>query len=363
VRLLATITDSLDPGFGRIAALDLERGHAEVVFEWLPPPELRTSGKGFLGIAWLGTPGRSQLLACAHGALCRIDPTAWTLTGILHQPCMNDLHHATVHRDRLLVTNTGLDRIEAFDISGRFLGGWDLSPAWIAAERQRGCNPSREAWQNALDRGWELRSSALKDEPLLQQRSSAAPSMLSYDLDRTSASVRFCTRKTRHFVQPSHIAMLGDRPLVTRFVDRSIQDLADWSFPVPLTPGHPHDGEIHGERFWITCTTGLIVAYAIENGRLTSREVERIDIPECTGHRGWCRGLIVTEELIVVGLTAVQYIPPFGWSDPDIEGTETSVVSFDRRTLKLVARIDLQGFGGLPKLFGFVEWPSVQTVS
>jgi len=349
VKLLTTISDTLDPGFGRIAAVDLERETAEIVLEWVPPPSLRTSGKGFLGLAWLGAPGRSDLIACAHAGLCRIDPATWTVSGVLHQPCMNDLHHVAVHDGRLLVTNTGLDRIDVFETSGQFVGGWDLSPAWIAAERLSGCNPSRGSWAGALQRGWKLNSNALEDErfpPNLEQ--SASPSL------------PFPTRKTRHFVHPNHITMLGGRPLVTRFIDRSIQDLADWSFSIPETPGHPHDGELHGDCFWITCTTGLIIGYAIKNGRLTPQEIERIDIPRRIGRSGWCRGLVVTDHLIVVGLTAMQYMPPFGWSDPDFSKTETSILAIDRRTLKLTARVDFQRFGQLPKLFGMVELPTMR---
>jgi len=151
--------------------------------------------------------------------------------------------------------------------------------------------------------------------------------------------------------------MLGERPLVTRFLDRSIQDLADWSLSIPETPGHPHDGEIDGDCLWITCTTGLIVGYAIRNGRLTSQEVERIDIRERTGCSGWCRGLVVTDRFFIVTVTAIQYMPPFGWSEPDFSQTETSVLAIDRRTLKLAARVECQGLGQLPKLFGIVEWP------
>ena len=347
VKLLVTLSDSLDPGFGRIAAVDLERESAEIVLEWVPPPSLRTSGKGFLGLAWLGTPGQSDLVACAHAGLCRIDPTTWTVTGVLHQPCMNDLHHVAVHEGRLIVTNTGVDRVDLLDMSGQFVGGWDMSPAWITAERLNGRNPSRDSWAGALRRGWGLESGAIENEPFPPNLAELA-----------SPSLPFATRKTRHFVHPNHITMLAGRPLVTRFIDRSIQDLADWSFPIPETPGHPHDGEVHGDRFWITCTAGLVAAYAIENGRLTSREVERIDIPECIGRRGWCRGLIVKEDLIVVSLTAVQYMPPFGWPYPDFSNTETSILAIDRRTLKLVAHVDLQTFGQLPKLFGMVEWPT-----
>jgi hypothetical protein len=360
VKLLATLTDTLDPGFGRVAAVDLDREDAEIVFEWLPPPGLRTSGKGFLGITWLGIPAKSDLIACAHAALCRIDARTWTATGVLHQPCMNDLHHVTVQDERLLVTNSGLDRVDAFDMSGRFLGGWDLSPAWIAAKRQAGCNPSRASWSEALHRNWEFRSSLLEDEPFTKP-AGRSEATTSHDVDRTAPSEPFPIRKTRHYAHPNHVTVLHGRPLVTRFMDRSIQDLTDWSFAIAETPGYPHDGEIHADRFWITCTSGLILAYAVENGRLTSREVERIDIPERTGRSGWCRGLVVSDRLIVVGLTAVQYIPPFGWSHPEISKTETSILAFDRRTLDLAARVDMSQFGQRPKLFGLVELPSPES--
>ena len=337
---------------GRIVAVDLERETAEIVLEWVPPPGLRASGKGFMGITWLGAPGQSDLLVCSHAGLCRIDPTTWTVRGVLHQPCMNDLHHVAVHDGRLLVTNTGLDRIDVFEISGQFVGAWDLSPAWISAQRMGGCNPSRESWVNALQRGWEPGSGTLVDEPFPQSLGHVA-----------LASLPFPTRKTRHFIHPNHITMVGGRPLVTRFLDRSVQDLADWSFAIPETPGHPHDGEVYGDCFWITCTTGLIIGYAIKNGRVTSQEIQRIDVPQRIGRSGWCRGLILTDQLIVFSLTALQYMPPFGWSDPDFKKTETSILAIDRRSLKLAARVDLRRFGQLPKLFGMVELPTIRTSS
>jgi len=73
VKLLATIADSVDPGIGRVVAVDLARETAEIVLEWVPPPGLRASGKGFMGITWLGVPGQSDLLVCSHAGLCRID--------------------------------------------------------------------------------------------------------------------------------------------------------------------------------------------------------------------------------------------------------------------------------------------------
>jgi hypothetical protein len=44
-----------------VVAVDLDRENAEVALDWLPPPGLRTSGKGFTGIAWLDVPGYQKI--------------------------------------------------------------------------------------------------------------------------------------------------------------------------------------------------------------------------------------------------------------------------------------------------------------
>ena len=70
---------------------------------------------------------------------------------------------------------------------------------------------------------------------------------------------------------------------------------------------------------------------------------------------------MVNDRLIVVGLTAVQYIPTFGWSRPEISKTETSILAFDRHTFDLAARVDMSQFGQRPRLFGLVELPSPES--
>jgi hypothetical protein len=145
--------------------------------------------------------------------------------------------------------------------------------------------------------------------------------------------------------------VVHNRPIVTRFQDHSVQDLSDWSVVIPRTPGYPHDGEAHGDEFWISCVSGLLVAYAIEKGRITSREVDRIDLVANTGHSGWCRGLIVTDDLFVISLTTIQERPGNRWCDLPTENTETSVLAVCRRSRRLVARVDLSRYGRWSKVF------------
>jgi sugar lactone lactonase YvrE len=68
--------------------------------------------KGFAGgsLADDGT-----LYVAAHAAVARVDPETATVTGVLHQPCMNDLHHVAALGERLFVSNTGLGAVDVLD--------------------------------------------------------------------------------------------------------------------------------------------------------------------------------------------------------------------------------------------------------
>lgn len=342
MNFLVSMGDAADDGLCRLVRADLASGCAEEVFVWLPPPELRVAGKGFMGIAWAGAQG-NMLLACAHSALCRIDTHTWRLDGFLHQPCMNDLHSLVVVDERFWLVNTGADRVEVIAQDGHYVGGWVLEPGWVSAARFGGASPSRESWQSAGLLQWNGATTTLDEQPMPPAHDGIEHPDRPYTI-----------RKVRDYAHPNHIAVAHGRPLVTRFHDRAVQDLSDWSFAVPRTPGHPHDGVVWQDEFWITCTNGLLVCYAIENGRLTARETQRIDSFRTTGRSGWCRGLVVTPQRLVFGLNAIVETDRNRWCERPFEQTETAIVAVDRSSGREVARVDLSGFGKLPKMFGIL---------
>ena len=331
MKILLTVGYFDASGEGHLVEIDLAREAISTLLAHTPPESLHVPDKGFTGAAWSGTARKSTLFVCGPCAVHQVEPSTWSVTATWHQPCWNDLHHVAVARDRVYVVNTGLETIDVLSMDGSFLGSHALHPGWLSAARLSGFSPAREALPALRDVRW----------PLRHERSQTAPLPQDY-YTRPDAALPFARRKVRDYVHPNHVTIHEGRLLVTRFLDRAVEDVTSFQRVIEGTPGLPHDGLVDGDRFWITCVNGLVIAYAIEGGRVTGREVERFDV-FATGHTGWCRGLAVTRDHLVVGLTAIRRMPRYRWCDRPFEATETSVLCIERRTGKLAARVRLEG--------------------
>jgi hypothetical protein len=329
-------------GEGRLVEVDLERGKQETRLAYTPPEELRVPEKGFTGAAWRGAAGASTILVCSASAVHEVEPGSWRVAATWHQRCWNDLHHVAVDGDRVYVVNTGLESIDVLSTDGVFLGSHALHPGWFSAARQAGLSPPRESVPALLDARWPPRA--------VEATFADAPTADYYSPRDALADLPFGRRKVRDYSHPNHVAVHAGRLLVTRLLDRAVDDVTPFRRVIEGTPGLPHDGIVEGDRFWITCVNGLVVAYAIEGGRVTGREVERVDV-FATGHTGWCRGLAVTPGQLVVGLTAIRRMPRHRWCDRPFEETETSVLSIERATGRLASRVELDERARHPKIF------------
>lgn len=338
---------------GALVIADMRAERADVVLRYTPPPHLRVPGKGFTGASWAGPSGDSPLLVCGFSAVYRVDPQRWQVTGILHQPCMNDLHHASQHDGRLYLANTGMDAVDVFTEGGQFLGSHACQPAWLSAQRQAGRTPARADWGGLLAPGWSGARMTLRPE---------VPRGDYYG--RSSAGLPgerpFHQRSVRDFVHPNHIIVSGERLLCTRLADRSVVDMRRFEPVIRELPGHPHDGVVHGEHFWLTTVNGLVLAHRMESSAGLWPEIARHDVFARTGRSGWCRGLAVTGEHLLVGLTGIRDQTRFSWNDrhPDLtsEHTESSLLCIERGGGSLVARVDLAD-GRPSKIYSVLELP------
>lgn len=310
-------------GEGVLWEIDLAEESAEVVLRWTPPESLRVPAKGFAG----GSLGEDGLLyACAHTAVVRIDPLAGKVTGTLHQPCMNDLHHVACFDGRLWVANTGLGAVDVFGYDGRFHGSHALLPAWANARRIGGADP--ESFEVVADPGW----------------SGAAPGSWSggggddgyHAPDRQAAP--FHRLKVRDHLHVNHVVRVGERTLATCFGDGTLRDLRAFEVIARFDGSYLHDGVAIDDEVWLTAIDGSV--FGLDAATLRPRR--RFAVFD-TGHHGWCRGLAVTPEHLLVGMTEVRAgrLPRHRWSDRAPEGSETCVLLLDREDGRLLARIDL----------------------
>jgi hypothetical protein len=326
-----------DPGGdGVVWMVDFATERAEVLLRWTPPAHLRVPTKGFAG----GSLGPGGLLyVAAHAAVVRVDPARAEVTGVLHQPCMNDLHHVAVVQDLLYVSNTGLSAVDVLGLDGRFFGSHALLPAWANARRLHGEDfpaerpPVRPGWSGAAPEPW----------------TSQRPDDGYHSIDRASAP--FHRLKVPDHLHVNHVAQVGGRLIATCFADGALRDLHRFDVVARL-PGHfLHDGVVRGGSLWLTSIDGGL----IELDALTLRERSRIDA-FATGRCGWCRGLAVTDDHLAVGLTEVRRarLPPHRWADRDPEASETSVLLLDRRDGRMLSRVDLTDPARHSKLYSII---------
>lgn len=328
-------------GDGVVWLVDLAAGRAEIFLRWTPPAHLHVPTKGFAG----GSLAADGLLyVAAHAAVVRIDPARAVVTGVLHQPCMNDLHHVAAVEDRLYVSNTGLGAVDVFDLKGSFLGSHALLPAWANTRRIAGDDFPAES--PPVHPGWSGEPPAPWSTPREDDGYHAA--------DRRSAP--FHQLKVPDHLHVNHVAQVGGRLVATCFADGALRDLVRFAVSARFDGHFLHDGVVHGDSFWITAIDGKV----IELDAATFQERRRIDA-FATGHHGWCRGLAVTDDHLAVGMTEVRptFMPRHRWSDRAPAGSETSVLLLDRRDGRLLSHVDLTDVDRHAKLYSVI--PIVET--
>jgi len=318
-------------GEGVIWLVDLATERRDVLLRWTPPAHLRVPTKGFAGGS-LADDG--MLYVAAHAAVVRVDPTRATVTGVLHQPCMNDLHHVAVIGGRLLVSNTGLGAVDVLGRDGSFLGSHALLPAWANARRIAGEDPTappvNPGWEGEPPAPWPLASS---DDGY-------------HAADRRSAP--FHRLKVPDHLHVNHVAAVGDRLLATCFADGTLRDLRTFEVAARLPGAFLHDGIVHDDALWLTAIDGTIIELdartLVERRRLATFD---------RGHFGWCRGLAVDHGHLVVGMTEVRRgrLPRHRWAEREPEGSETSVLLLDRAAGRLLSRVALSDMARHSKIY------------
>ncbi len=325
-----------------IDEVDLARGVTRRVLSYFPEPEMRVPTKGFAGGCWLDD---STLLVCSFNALHRIDARSWRETGRLAQSDFNDLHHASYDAEtgHIFVCNTGLDAIEVFDTSGRFVGRHATSPAWFERERMEGQAVERAMYPELLSAGW-----AGTREPIARTRPTG-------EYYGDACDQLFHRSVVRDYLHPNHVVAVDGKLAVTMLATMEVRCLRTMQCLI-RTDGHPHDGQLEGDRFWTTTTRGVVTAWDRKSGE-PWQACERYDV-FATGFTGWCRGLMVYPDQVIVGLTQIRAAPQYFWSNEPISKTSTCIVAIERSSGRLLHQAHIGEPGRHPKVFSILASPA-----
>ncbi len=342
----ALVTGGYFDGSGEAVVwhVDLRTEEATVLTRWTPPPHLRVSGRGFTGGS---LDQNGKLYVGCHAAVARIDTDSGEITGVLHQPCMNDVHHVLVEHGRLYVANTGLDSIDVFDLDGRFLVSHAALPGWINHRRLQGEDP--EDFDRALRPGW---SGAAGSLGLRRQTGDGY-----HDFDRSERPFHQC--RVPDHLHLNHVALMGPRLLATSFSTGRLIDMHRLETVWSLPGAYLHDGQHHDGHHWMTSIDGRV--FAVDDTSLETAHI--LDTFSTTGRTGWCRGLAVTEVGLLLGLTEVRssWLPRHRWSEADPTTSETSVLLVGRNDGALLARVDLTDRARLAKIYSVLPLLSGST--
>jgi hypothetical protein len=329
-------------GEGVLWHVDLERERAEPFVRWLPPGHLLVPRKGFAGgcLAVDGT-----VYVAAHCAVVRIDLASATVSGVLHQPSFNDLHHVATSQEQLYIVNTGLGTVDIHDMAGRFKGSHALLPPWVNRQRMNGEDPVH--FDAVLDAGW--RGEAPAPWPASRQEDGY------HDAGRSRRGEPFARLKVPDYLHPNHVCLTPTQTLVTCLYDGTVRDLRTFETVLDAPGSYPHDGFISAGEFWTTGIDGRVRATPLRQGRVAGKPEVKLSVFD-TGHVGWCRGLWTDGRLLAVGLTEVRRgrLPRHPWADREPEGTETSVLLLELSSGRLMARVDLSDGERHSKLYSLL---------
>lgn len=308
---LITMGD-FESSHGYVAVIRAERDSLSVVdhSSFRLPDSRVVPSKGFTGAAYL--PDR-RLLVCGFNALYAVDLENRICEPWLVRDDFNDLHDVTITRvggeTRVVVANTGHDRVDFFDEDGRLVKALALTPM-----------------ADALGHA--------EDDPYFME----------------VEQLPVFRRKLRDKVHPNTVTRFGNSYWIARFSDRSIHRLDDPAPRIELD-ACPHDLVPDGNSIWFTTTDGRVWSFDSERSEGVALE---FDTFELSGRSGWVRGLWIDDSRLLLGFTRISRMPRERWADRPFSETESGILLIDRRSGRELDWLSLDSLSAHPKVYSIL---------
>lgn len=319
-----------DSDEGYLWVVDFAEGRVDLLAKHRPTPSRRVVGKGFTGLSrW-----RDGFLVCGFNAVYEVDLACLEILEWVHRPFFNDLHAVHVNTGRVYLANTGLDAVEVFSEDRSFIGRHAWSTPDIDAARLEGRLPSREAWASARSAG-----------PEQDAWTTESPSAGYYG----PPGQAFDRRLVRDGAHLNGVCLHDRRLLASCLATHEVIDARTWERVAYFEQAGPHDVQGVGDDLWLTTVDGYV--HQLQGDQGQARRFSVFSPKHC----GWCRGLHVGPEHLVVGLTELRRPPKHRWCDRDLADSSTALVLLERGTGQVVAELPFEGTGH-PKIFGVTSF-------
>jgi hypothetical protein len=240
-----------------VLRIDLATRDIERFFAYTSPPEVRADPDPSL-VFKCGSIIENRLLLCSETEVFNLDLRTKEISDYISLPCFNDVHHVAMLREgQYLIANTGLDMVLEVFADG------------------------------TIGREWGVLNSNVWDR-------------FSRDVD-----YRKIPSTKPHLAHPNYVLLHEGEIWTTRFKQRDVVCLTKQIDPIHIGFAGPHDGLRHGDGIYFTTVDGHIVEIDAVTLR-TRRAIDLNDIEGTTAPLGWCRGLLVVDDLAWVGFSRLR---------------------------------------------------------
>jgi len=275
-------------------------------------------GKGITGLAILDD---EYLIACDFNRLIKIDRNTLNIVNTYEDKEFNDLHSLSVNNRRIYIANTGRDSIDVFTEQLEMLHRID--------------GLTNDEWQKRISGDYVVDGEYF---------------------DSTGLNISFHSRRGPDKWHFNHVfkapESLGGQTIATSFTARCLLDVNTLSPVSSILPKQPHDGFLYDGFIWVTTVSGQIYRAPLH----FPFEFEMVlDLFKLAPYQGWCRGLLIVDGVMFVGLTSIfELSMRTNWLDCPIEETRSGIYQLKMDSMDVECFHDFSSEDG-SRIFTMIE--------
>lgn len=275
-------------------------------------------GKGITGLTWLDD---LHLVACDFNRLLKLDRKTFSIDKAYEDEELNDLHSLSIDENNIHLANAGRDSIDVFNHQLELLERIDCL--------------SSDEWQKRKAGDYTISGSYF---------------------DSLGCGLPFHRRRVPDKWHFNHVIKtpksLGDKVVATSFTARCLLDVQTLEPVSSSLPTQPHDGFLHGDFLWITTVSGQIHRAPLK----IPFEFEMVcDLFNIAPYQGWCRGLLIAEGSMFVGITSIyEASRRTDWLNSAIEDTRSGIYQLSMSSMEVEAFYDFSSTDG-SRIFTMIE--------